>query len=78
MLPLPSHQSYIPADTAFLVQCQESFGVPAGNVVRGLDLLIAQGNFGMALWLGKTLPISCQQTMDRVVREAYAIQQAAK
>jgi shikimate 5-dehydrogenase len=71
-------QSYVPSDTALIVQLTGQLGVPSSHVARGLDLLIAQGIFGCQLWMGKTLPAPCIETMERAVREAYAQKHASK
>jgi len=70
--------SYVPSDTALIVQLTGQLGVPSSHVARGLDLLIAQGIFGCQLWMGKTLPAPCIEAMERAVREAYAQQHASK
>lgn len=75
--PVVLDATYIPGDTAFLQQCAGEFAVPKSQVVRGLDLLIAQGFFAMEAWIGKTLPAACKHEMETAVRAAYAQQQAA-
>jgi shikimate 5-dehydrogenase len=75
--PVVLDATYMPAETSFLQQCAQEYDVPRDQIIRGLDLLIAQGFFGMEAWIGKTLPAPCKQEMEAAVRAAYAQQQAA-
>lgn len=64
--PILFDASYLPRTTAFLAQ-----GTARGLVVlRGIDLLLAQGIRGFKLWMGR-LPLPAETHMMHVARHRY-------